>query len=285
MVGEPISQDGDQHKQQAQPIGAGSDQANSNNGTAAHDDKKEPCWRLKRIARLLRTSLAEPNNFPNFLIAIFTLLLSIFAYEAWTEAQRGTQALRDTLKAQISLLDLSTRPIIVSKFSDWQLYPSLKGAVSPTISFPIENVGHSNAQILSATYEYAISPQIPIRFGEIKQIENFPALLPPEAVAPIVISGLPNISATDFRTLDSGSASIWLRTIFTFIDDSAVVYEIRVTGAYSNRPNAKGGRSYGFAFPDNEVPKRLWDDKNLGGLRCLNGIASEPHDFGCGDPK
>lgn len=199
------------------------------------------------------------------------------------QSQLSTQ--QTSLEKQISLLDLSTRPILTSNFADWQLNPPLKAGISPTISFSVKNFERSNAQLLSATYQYTIAPKIPVRFGEPETIKNFPGLLPPEISATVVVSGLPSISTDDFQAVDSGKASVWLRAIFIFRDDSKIIYEIRFTGAYSKRPDATGGQSYGFVFPDNEVPRDLWYDTNFDGLRCLNAVASEPHNFGCGDPQ
>lgn len=92
------------------------------------------------------------------------------------QSQLSTQ--QTSLEKQISLLDLSTRPILTSNFADWQLNPPLKAGISPTISFSVKNFERSNAQLLSATYQYTIAPQIPVRFGEPKTIKNFPGLLP-----------------------------------------------------------------------------------------------------------
>jgi hypothetical protein len=50
----------------------------------------------------LVSSLKEPHNLPHFLVAGFTLLLAAFAYEAWTESKRGTEALQGQLKAMLS---------------------------------------------------------------------------------------------------------------------------------------------------------------------------------------
>jgi hypothetical protein len=247
-------------------------------------------------------SRKESNCVENgtLLVLFFTFLAAVYAgYEAKrladatgvsiSDARSATAkqmgALERQLQTQTEQVDLSTRPILTSVLTEWQLNPALKAGVSPTISFPIKNVGHSNAQVLSATYEYTVGAQIPAQFGGVKPIENFPGLLPPDVTAPLIVSSLPSLSVGDFQAIDSGKASIWFRSIFIFRDDSLIVYEIRFTGAYSNRPNANGGKTYRFVFPDRTVPKRLWYDANFGGLRCLNAVASEPHDFGCGDPQ
>ena len=52
------------------------------------------CW--------LAASVKDPHNLPHFLVAGFTLLLAVFAYYAWTESKRGTEALQGQLTAMLA---------------------------------------------------------------------------------------------------------------------------------------------------------------------------------------
>ncbi len=56
------------------------------------------CW----FAR----AFGNPDNFPGFLIGVFTLLLAIFAYYAWVESRRGTKA----LEGQLAVMRNDPRP-------------------------------------------------------------------------------------------------------------------------------------------------------------------------------
>jgi hypothetical protein len=60
------------------------------------------CRSTTDFIRWLFSSLKDPHNFPHFLVAGFTLLLAVFAYYAWTESKRGTEALQGQLKAMLS---------------------------------------------------------------------------------------------------------------------------------------------------------------------------------------
>ena len=56
----------------------------------------------------LRASFGNPDNLPRHLTALFTLLLAIFAYQAWTEAQRETRA----LEGELTALEADQRPYL-----------------------------------------------------------------------------------------------------------------------------------------------------------------------------
>jgi hypothetical protein len=58
--------------------------------------------KLPDFSPWLVSSLKDPHHLPHFLVAGFTLLLAVFAYEAWTESKRGTEALQGQLKAMLS---------------------------------------------------------------------------------------------------------------------------------------------------------------------------------------
>jgi hypothetical protein len=68
------------------------------NNRAARKDRYQ-CARAFRRSILcwLGESFGNPDNLPSFLAALFTLLLAIFAYYAWSEATRSTRALQDQL--------------------------------------------------------------------------------------------------------------------------------------------------------------------------------------------
>jgi hypothetical protein len=55
----------------------------------------------------LARSFAEPNNLPNYLTALFTLGLMIFACAAWLESQATTAALQEQIKVGQSQLSLT----------------------------------------------------------------------------------------------------------------------------------------------------------------------------------
>jgi hypothetical protein len=144
-------------------------------------------------------------------------------------------------------------------------------------------VGHSQARILDATYEYTVGTNPPINFGKVRHMMDFPGLLSPEVNAPIVIFGLPKITSSDSQLIEIGQTFIWLRTIFHCRDDRGVVYEVRFTGRYGRVINEQGERDFRFVFPDSVVPPIRWYD--FRDLRCLNVVKSEPQDLGCDTPN
>src|SRR5579862_1750472 len=93
---------------------------------------------------------------------------------------------RDQLTAENSLLDLTTRAILINQIKTWRIN-SIGEDQSPVISFEIKNVGHTHALIFWASYEYAIAPTTPTNFGNVTRIPDFPAMLSPEVDATIII--------------------------------------------------------------------------------------------------
>lgn len=73
-----------------------------------------------KFCRWLASSIADSNNFPHYLIAIFMLGLAIFAYLAWRESQQGTAALQgqlNELRRQSALTISQLRPKLTLTFN------------------------------------------------------------------------------------------------------------------------------------------------------------------------
>ena len=60
------------------------------------------CKSINHFLRWFVLSLKDPHNLPHFLAFGSTLLLAVFAYLAWTESQRTTQALQGQLNAMLA---------------------------------------------------------------------------------------------------------------------------------------------------------------------------------------
>jgi hypothetical protein len=197
--------------------------------------------------------------------------------------QSTDRALHQTLDAQNLLLDLTTRAILTADFDKWQISPiPLAAEKSPVIAFELRNVGKMNAHILRATYEYAVASRPPIRFSPIKPIAEVAAMLGPGVQAPIIITGLDQLTADSIKSFSEGREFIWLRTIFDYRDDRSTLFEIRFTGRYGHSTASNGESISRFTFPDADVPPDRWH--NIIGLRCLNMIGSfadSPDELGC----
>jgi len=76
-------------------------QGDENRGENEHGQRKP-------IRNWFRASFLNPDNLPRHLTALFTLLLAVFAFEAWTEAQRETHA----LQGELAVLEADQRPYI-----------------------------------------------------------------------------------------------------------------------------------------------------------------------------
>jgi hypothetical protein len=133
-----------------------------------------------------------------------------------------------------------------------------------------------HAIILMARYQYAIAAGIPVKFGKIVRISDFPALLSPEVDWSAAVPNLPQVNPEVLQAIFEGRSFLWLKTIFNFRDDLANQYEMRFTGRYGR---VAGKDRLGFAFIDAEIPKENWGVHNFMDARCMNII----NPIGCRD--
>ena len=212
--------------------------------------------------------------------AIGSCVAAWVSYQAVNISVSQLKTMEDERQQQALSLDLSTRAILEAPFEYWKIVPNIPEAgKSPTLSFIIKNVGRTHAQLLAATYEYTLSQGLPVAFGKPVQIENFPALLPPNVHAPIIISGLPAFTQDNVNALNKGKNFIWIRTIFFYRDDKGTEFEIRFTGRYGRGTNADGRPAFLFSFPDAVILLGKWNSSQ--GARCLNVVGSEPINLDC----
>ena len=80
-------------------MSARNNQPKPKNGANGGTNHNKYAKRWRAICCWLWGSVSKPDNFPHYLIALFTLGLAIFAYSAWIESRRGTAALEGQLKA------------------------------------------------------------------------------------------------------------------------------------------------------------------------------------------
>lgn len=212
-----------------------------------------------------------------FITAVATALLVWVAYWQYQALRNTDDSIGRQLRSQNSLLDLSTRAILVTDFDRWALFPT-EPAKESTVAFEIKNVGKTFAHVLSATYEMAVAADPPITFMGIRRIPNFPALIGPDVKAVVVLPHL-QIGADELGLIGSEKASVWIRTIFNYRDDNNVTFELRFTGRYGRGVTSTGANGFRFVFPDTEIPRKNWPDTT--GLRCLNVVTSEPTKLGC----
>jgi hypothetical protein len=85
----------------------------------------------------LKDSLKKPDNFPQFLVAIFTLLLAVFAVLAWVEATRGTKA----IQGQLDVMKSDQRPWIKVEAEIWSDLTFQGDIGALPVRFFLKNVG------------------------------------------------------------------------------------------------------------------------------------------------
>jgi hypothetical protein len=69
-------------------------------------ERVNPFSRLKRW--IILSINGWPDNFPHYLTAFFTFLLGVFAFFAWIETRKGTQA----IEGQLAIMRTEEMPFI-----------------------------------------------------------------------------------------------------------------------------------------------------------------------------
>jgi hypothetical protein len=78
-------------------MSAGSKEPEAKDTTASRQKDDDQTTPFLKFCRWVAPSVRNPENFPHYLIAIFTLGLAIFAFFAWKESREGTRALQGQL--------------------------------------------------------------------------------------------------------------------------------------------------------------------------------------------
>jgi hypothetical protein len=97
----------DQQKN-ADSMGVNGDKPKTDNAETGGGQKDDGTPPFLKFCRWVVPSIRNPDNFPHYLIAAFTLGLAIFALFAWIESRRGTQA----LEGQMTAMREDQRPYI-----------------------------------------------------------------------------------------------------------------------------------------------------------------------------
>ena len=215
-----------------------SDQGDSKNNPQTENNEannSRPIAAKESFRSYLTSSVRKPENLPNYLIAIFTLSLAIFAYLAWRETQRSTEALYRSLQ-------LEHRAAL--KIVNWSMDKNpLANNRHPIVGFDFVNTGHTAAYMISGTYDYTIAPSLTKSF-DIRDhaLPGFPAIIAQGETFNFKITNLPVIDASNITDVKDGKSFLYLRLVVLFRDLAGTRYEIRTTGQYSPQ--------IGFQFPE-----------------------------------
>jgi hypothetical protein len=94
-------------------MSASSEKTKAEDAATSGSDQDNRATPFLKFCRWAAPSFRNPENFPHFLIAVFTLFLAVFAFFAWRESQEGTAALQgqlNELKRQSELTISQLRP-------------------------------------------------------------------------------------------------------------------------------------------------------------------------------
>jgi hypothetical protein len=185
-------------------------------GQGYRREEEEQKSKLAKMAAWLRVSIANPHNFPHYLIALFTLLLAIFAFSAWIESQRTTKA----LEGQLQAMRMEQRPYVY--IGPHEGRPEFKAPPSGQIVWNAEfaNYGKSVA--------YAVEVHKYIKIGEERYQASYAGgtdsvvtegtNLPPTKVNFFTVVSRPGYSQEFYDHLLQRDSAIGILVIFGYSD-------------------------------------------------------------------
>jgi len=197
-------------------------------------------WPILKPIWWLGISIKNPDNLPVFLTALFTLLLVIFAYYAWSEAQIGTKAMQD----QLTEMKNARRPWVSFNTGDIEISRPLTfddNGASLDFKVPMKNGGSSIAigVHVEATLHVAPLPAFngPIQVARQVVLANMNGACSPQTIAGLaraegrillpsegdIVPSSPGgstVKKDQFRfNSQSGDVSVWIPYCVGYLDD------------------------------------------------------------------
>jgi hypothetical protein len=200
--------------------------------------------RIRSLGSWIVISISNPESFPHYLIAVFTLGLAIFAYKAWDESTRGTKALEDQVKA----MQADQRPYIwiINRVSGPQFREFSNGIGQVSWNFQYTNYGRSVA------YQFNSRPFIKVggnifrpTLGTFEPAPNEPVpsgsgIIPPGKIDFNTAFSPPTIAKDDFSAFLITDNAIGLLVEMRYTDAYSTVY----TDAFCLSHLASGATGY-----------------------------------------